>query len=72
VRTKNKAVKTDEGGISNKDWAKDHLPGLIRKKTIMGSGLLETLMDPGYPSESMDWQLKRSKRKKKRRQVRPE
>lgn len=37
-----------------------------------GTGLLETLMGPGYLSEHMDWQLKRSRRKKKRPQLRPD
>lgn len=36
------------------------------------SGLLEALIDPGYQSETMDWQLKRNKRKKKRPQIRPD
>jgi len=40
--------------------------------TIKSVGLIETLLDPGYQPEGMDWQLKRKKRKKKRRRLSPD
>jgi hypothetical protein len=67
---KNRVVKTAKVPF-HKDGQKP-FAGADQEKDNKGSGILETLMDPGYPSENMDWQLKRSKRKKKRRQVRPE
>jgi hypothetical protein len=67
---KNKAVKTTKVPFQ-KDGQRP-FAGADQEKDNKGSGLLETMMDPGYPSENMDWQLKRSKRKKKRRQVRLE
>jgi hypothetical protein len=67
--TKNRVAKTARVEF-NKDWRKP-FAGADQEKDKMGSGVLETLLDPGYQSESMDWQLKRSKRKKKR-QVRPD
>ncbi|MDO3641350.1 relaxase/mobilization nuclease domain-containing protein [Mucilaginibacter sp. L3T2-6] len=36
-------------------------------KNITGPGVLETLLEPGYQPEVMDWQLKRKKKKKKQR-----
>lgn len=36
-------------------------------KNIPGPGILETLLEPGYQPEVMDWQLKRKKKKKKQR-----
>ncbi|QKJ32875.1 relaxase/mobilization nuclease domain-containing protein [Mucilaginibacter mali] len=41
-------------------------------KNGTGMGLIETLLDPGYQPEGMDWQLKRSKKKKNRRRLSPE
>jgi 1-aminocyclopropane-1-carboxylate deaminase/D-cysteine desulfhydrase-like pyridoxal-dependent ACC family enzyme len=33
---------------------------------------MEILLDPGYQPEAMDWQLKRTKKKKKRKRLSPE
>jgi hypothetical protein len=43
-----------------------------REKNEAALGLWEVLMEPGYQPEQMDWQLKGNRRKKKRRQVRPD
>lgn len=67
---KNRAVKAARLPF-NKDWPKP-FAAADQEKDKTGTGVLETLLDAGYQSENMDWQLKRSKRKKKRRQVRPE
>ena len=67
---KNRVAKTARVEF-NKGWQKS-VAGADQEKDNSVSGVLETLMDPGYQSESMDWQLKRSKRKKRRRQLRPD
>ncbi len=39
-------------------------------KNNAGPGILETLLEPGYQPEVMDWQLKRKRKKKKRQRLR--
>jgi len=70
VEEKNKVSKTARVPF-DKDWHQP-FPGDVQGTDAHGSGLMETLMDPGYQSENMDWQLKQNKRKKKRRQIRPD
>lgn len=52
-------------GRATQDGQPNVLAGEGKKE--MGSAFVDTLLDPGYQSESMDWEFKRTKRKKKRR-----
>jgi hypothetical protein len=64
-----KAERVGRRKTTEEDWrsvnANQNFAG--KGKNIAGPGILETLLEPGYQPEVMDWQLKRKKKKKKQR-----
>lgn len=62
----NRAAKAERHG------AKREYMAAGEGKNTTGMGLVETLLEPEYQAEVMDWQLKRKKKKKKRQRISPE
>jgi hypothetical protein len=61
-----RAAETGRRSVNRiKDFASE-------EKNIRLPRLIETLLDPGYQPELIDWQLKRKKRKKRRKRLSPD
>jgi hypothetical protein len=68
------AKKTAQAKVK-KQWVpyKDPKGNLAGEgKNIPGMGLIETLLEPEYQGEMMDWNFKRKKKKKKRQRMSPD
>jgi hypothetical protein len=68
------AEKAAQGRAAKEGWQSVHVGqnNAGDGRTISEPGLIETLLDPEFQPEVMDWNFKRKKKKKKRQRVSPD